>query len=173
MTQYKFNVDSQAVVGNLTWNANATLQQLAVTDPFNAGNNQTCTYGYDDLKRVSSVGCAPPGSTTASTWQQTFSYDPFGNISKSGSMSFQPTYTDLSGHTNNKYTSVPGCTVSYDANGNVLSDCVHSYTWDAEGRPVTTDGVGVSYDALKRMVEQNRSGAYTQIVYAPTGEKFA
>src|SRR5262245_54488832 len=34
MTQYKFNVDSQAVVGNLTWNANATLQQLTVSDPF-------------------------------------------------------------------------------------------------------------------------------------------
>jgi RHS repeat-associated protein len=173
MTQYKFNLDSQSVIGNLTWNANSTLKQLAVADPFNTSNNQTCTYGYDDLKRVSSVGCTPPGSTTATTWQQSFSYDPFGNISKSGSMSFQPTYTDSNGHTNNKYTSVPGCTVSYDANGNVLNDCTHTYAWDAEGRPVATDGVSVTYDALKRMVEQNRSGAYTQIVFAPTGEKFA
>lgn len=173
MTQYKFNVDTQSVIGSLTWNANATLQQLTVTDPFNAPNNQTCSYGYDDLKRVSSVGCTPPGSSTSSAWQQSFTYDAFGNISKSGTQSFQPTYTDANGHTNNKYTSIPGCTISYDANGNVLNDCAHTYTWDAEGRSVTTDGVGLAYDALKRTVEQNRSGSYTQIVYAPTGEKFA
>jgi RHS repeat-associated protein len=173
MTQYKFNVDSQAVIGNLTWNANATLQKLAITDPFNASDNQTCTYGYDDVTRIANIGCVPPGSTTASAWQQSFSYDAFGNISKSGSMSFQPTYTDLSGHTNNEFTSVPGCTVSYDANGNVLNDCTHSYTWDAEGHPITTDGINLTYDALQRMVEQNRSGAYTQLVYGPTGEKFA
>jgi RHS repeat-associated protein len=35
------------------------------------------------------------------------------------------------------------------------------------------DGVGATYDALDRMVEQNRSGSYTQIVYAPTGSKLA
>ncbi len=41
------------------------------------------------------------------------------------------------------------------------------------GRPVTIDGVGLTYDALGRMVEQNRSGAYTEIVYGPTGSKLA
>jgi RHS repeat-associated protein len=33
--------------------------------------------------------------------------------------------------------------------------------------------VGVTYDALGRMVEQNRGGAYTQVVYAPSGAKLA
>ena len=63
--------------------------------------------------------------------------------------------------------------VQYDANGNVLNDSLHVYTWDAEGRPLTVDGVGLTYDALGRMVEQNRSGAYTQIVYSPSGGKLA
>ena len=31
----------------------------------------------------------------------------------------------------------------------------------------------LTYDALGRMVEQNRSGVYKQIVYAPTGGKLA
>lgn len=35
------------------------------------------------------------------------------------------------------------------------------------------DGVGATFDALDRMVEQNRSGAYTEIVYSPTGGKLA
>ena len=40
-------------------------------------------------------------------------------------------------------------------------------------RPVSVDGVGLTYDALGRVVEQNRSGSYTQVVYAPTGDKLA
>ena len=55
----------------------------------------------------------------------------------------------------------------------VTKDNSHMYSWDAEGRPVTIDGVGLTYDALGRMVEQNRSGTYTQIVYAPSGSKLA
>jgi RHS repeat-associated protein len=68
-------------------------------------------------------------------------------------------------------TSIGGSTPSYDANGNVLNDFLHSYTWDVYGRPITIDGVLVTYDALGRMVEQNRSGVYSEIVYAPTGTK--
>jgi len=141
---------------------NGTLRTLNITDPFNSANTQNCSYLYDDLTRLQSANCG-------TIWSQTFSYDPFGNISKSGSMSFQPTYSA----TTNRMTSLPGFTPSYDANGNVLNDNSHIYTWDAEGRPVTVDGVGLTYDALGRMLEQNRSGAYTQIVYAPTGEKLA
>jgi hypothetical protein len=67
--------------------------------------------------------------------------------------------------------SLPGFTPSYDANGNVTNDSLHTYSWDAEGRPVTIDGVGLTCDGLGRMVEQNVSGAYTQIVYAPQGKQ--
>jgi len=62
---------------------------------------------------------------------------------------------------------------SYDANGNVLNDGAHTYSWDADGNAITADGVGVAYDALDRAVEQNRSGSYTQIVYGPGGDKLA
>src|ERR1700730_18604434 len=55
--------------------------------------------------------------------------------------------------------------------GNVLNDNSHTYSWDSEGRPATIDSVNSTYDALGRMVEQNRSGVYTQFVYAPTGQK--
>ena len=164
-TQYKFNVgtQSQSVTGTLTWNANATLAQLAITDQFNSADTQTCNYAHDDLTRIASANC---GSAAA----QTFSYDPFGNISKSGSPNtFQPTYNAAT----NRFATIPGTTPSYDANGNVLSDGSHNYAWDADGNSVTLDGVGLTFDALDRMVEQNRSGTYTQIVYAPTGVKLA
>ncbi|MDP9262810.1 MAG: RHS repeat-associated core domain-containing protein, partial [Acidobacteriota bacterium] len=155
-----FNLPTMA--GNLTWNANGSLGTLAITDQINPPNAQSCGYSHDDLARVTSVNCGP-------VWSQTFSYDAFGNISKSGTSSFQPTYSSAT----NRMTSLPGFTPTYDANGNLLNDSLHTYTWDAEGRPVTVDSVSLTYDALGRMAEQNRSGVYSQIVYAPTGSKLA
>ena len=38
-------------------------------------------------------------------------------------------------------------------------------------RPVTIDGIGVTYDALGDMVEQDKSGAYSQFAYSTTGVK--
>jgi len=167
MTQYKFNVNTQSDTGSLTWNANGTLGTLLIADGFNSADTQSCAYSFDDLTRVTSANCGSP-------WSQTFAYDAFGNITKSGSMSFQPVYKDpVTGYTSNRFVSIPGVTVSYDANGNVGNDGAHTYSWDVENRPVTIDGVNMTYDALARMVEQNRSGTYSEIVHAPTGAKLA
>jgi RHS repeat-associated protein len=163
MTQYKFTVGSspQSLVGNLTWNSNGTLQTQNISDPFNSTNTQNCSYSYDDLSRLASGTC---GGAAA----QTFAYDPFGNINKSGSpYSFQPSYSSLT----NRMTSIGSFTPTYDSAGNVTNDSLHTYTWDLYGRPSTIDSVNLTYDALGRMVEQNRSGTYTQFVYAPTGQK--
>jgi RHS repeat-associated protein len=166
ITQYRFSVNGQSVTGNLGWNANGTLASLDITDPFNGSNTQNCTYVHDDLARLSSANCVN-GSTTV--WSQTFSYDPFGNLEKSGSMSFQPTYSWQS----NRMTGIGNFTPTYDNNGNVTNDGLNTFAWDANGRPTTADGVILTYDALGRMVEQDRSGTYTEIVYEPDGGKLA
>lgn len=162
LTKYNFNVNGQTVIGSPVWNSIHTLASLNITDPFNSANNQSCSYSHDDLSRIASVNCG-------SLWSQTFGYDAFGNLSKSGTISFQPTYSHLTNH----MTEIGSSTPTYDANGNVTNDFLHTYTWDANGRPVTVDGVGVTYDALGRMVEQNKSGVYSEIVYTPTGSKLA
>jgi RHS repeat-associated protein len=161
-TQYKFNVNGQSVTGTLTWNSIGTLETLAITDPFYGAGNQTCGYTHDDESRIASVSCGSP-------WAQTFTYDAFGNIKKSGTISFQPTYSYLT----NRMTEIGSSTPTYDANGNVLTDTAHTYSWDANGRPTTVDSVGLTYDAFGRMVEQDKSGVYTEIAYAPTGGKLA
>jgi RHS repeat-associated protein len=162
MTEYEFTVNSQSVTGILTWNAIGTLASLAVTDPFNSGNAQTCSYSHDDETRIASVNCG-------STWSQTFSYDAFGNINKSGTVSFGATYSTST----NRMTLIGSSTPTYDSNGNVTNDFLNTYSWDANGRPVTADTIGLTYDALGRMVEQNRSSVYTEIVYTPSGAKLA
>ena len=62
---------------------------------------------------------------------------------------------------------------SYDPNGNVLSDTAHTYTWNANGRPVTIDSATLIFDALDRLVEQTSGGVTTQTVYTPAGAKLA
>jgi RHS repeat-associated protein len=159
MTQYNYTVDSSTVTGNLAWNANGTLNQLAITDPLNSKDAQTCNYSHGDLARLSSVNCG-------TTWGQTFGYDPFGNITKSGSISWQPGYNAAT----NRYT-LAG--TSYDANGNLTADTFHTYTWDGNfGNPLSIDTTNLSYDALGRLTETANGTTYRQFVYGPTG-KFA
>jgi hypothetical protein len=101
-------------------------------------DNQTCTDTYDDLARVSGNNCG-------STWAQTFSFDAFGNVSKSGSISWQPTYNSPAN--NNPYlTGWNGA--SYDADGSLLNDTFNTYTWDAYGNLASANAATITYDAL-------------------------
>ena len=171
ITQFKATIGaSQNQTGNLTWNANGSLNNLVIADGANSGNAQTCNYTHDDLGRIASANCG------ATIWNQNFTYDPFGNITKTvpgGSTggSFQPTYSSAT----NRYTALPGMTPSYDSNGNLLNDSYHTYTWDAENKAISMDGtgVGLTYDAFGRMVEQGRGSAHTEILYGPGGAKLA
>ncbi len=168
MTKYQFNVNGQSMVGNITWNPNGTLEQLAITDPFISSDQQTCKYVYDDLARAASINCTLNPSGTAN-WTQAFSFDAFGNIDKTGNnggISFLPTYT--SNPPTNRYASLPSGTPSYDANGNVLADGFHNYTWDADGNWATIDGAVIIYDALDRIVDEGPGLPY---VYGPDGSK--
>src|SRR5207249_4069242 len=150
MTSYKETINGSAVSGTLTWSANGELQQNVIVDPFNSANAQTCSYDYDDIARISAVNCGTP-------WSQTFTYDAFGNLTKSGSLNWQPGYSA----TTNRYT-LAG--TSYDANGNLLNDTFHTYTWDAENKPKTIDTTTLIYDAFGNEVEKQSSGTYTEFV---------
>jgi RHS repeat-associated protein len=168
MTQYQFTVNGTSLTGALGWNANGTLQTQNITDSFNSTDTQNCSYQYDDISRVTSASC---GSAAA----QTFTFDPFGNISKSGSpYSFQPTYSTST----NRMTALSSFTPTYDSNGDLLNDSIHNYAWDADGHAIAvdaglSDAVSLTYDAFGRVVEQNRSSTYTQIAYSPTSQKLA
>ena len=168
MTQYTFTVNGTSLTAALGWNANGTLQTQNIADGFNSADTQNCSYAYDDLTRLISADCGSAAS-------QAFAYDPFGNINKSGSpYSFLPNYSSST----NRMTLLGTFTPTYDSNGNLTNDSLHNFAWDADGHPVIIDAglpdaVSGTYDALGRMVEQNRGGTYTQIAYSPLGEKLA
>jgi RHS repeat-associated protein len=160
MTQYSFAGSNGTLSGTLTWNPNGSLGQLVVADPVNSADVQTCTYSADDLARLASVSC-----NSGATWGQQFTYDPFGNITKTvpsnaTGVSWIPGYSSST----NRY--LLGGT-SYDADGNVLNDNFNTYTWDAEGKQLSTnyggeETFGFTYDALGHMVELAVNGTYTR-----------
>jgi RHS repeat-associated protein len=153
---YTFNINGQAFVGSPTWNPNGSLGSLTITDPFNTADTQNCTYSHDDLARIASANCGTAAS-------QTFTFDAFGNISKSGSPnSFLPTYT--SNPPTNRVASTSG--FSYDADGNVLNDGLLTRTFDADDFQVTGNGTSVTIDALGRRID---SGFLTATFYSPDG----
>jgi len=169
--QFKVGATPTTVAGTPGWNADGTLGSLAISDPFNSSNTQNCSYVYDDLARVQSVNCVN-GSTTI--WNQSFSLDAFGNISKSGSSSFAATYVLANGTTNNQEQLVGSCVPKYDANGNLTKDCSFTvpptYAWDADGNPVGLHAVTLTFDALDREVEFNTGSSIRQILYSPIGK---
>lgn len=168
MTQYSWALSGGTVSGSLTWNPNGSLQQLVVADPFNSADVQTCNYSADDLTRISSVSC-----NSGSVWGQQFTYDAFGNLTKSvptgaTGITWQPGYSSST----NRYT-LGG--TSYDANGNLLKDTFNIYTWDAEGKNLSIaydNGGGVTStftdDAFGHKVEWSLNGTY-QASYVTLG----
>jgi hypothetical protein len=62
---------------------------------------------------------------------------------------------------------------THDGMGNVTNDSSYTYTYDAEGRPLTANGIQLYYDAFNRPVVGVNHSTYIQAVYAPTGQKFA
>jgi RHS repeat-associated protein len=170
MTKYTFNVGSNSDVGTATWNYNGSLASLAISDTVtSSADTQTCSYTHDDLARIASVNCLN-GSTNK--WNQNFTFDAFGNITKTTSgpgIAFQPTY----GATSNWITALSGASPTTDSNGRMTNDGVHTYSWDAENKMYQVDSTTVTLDALGRMVEKAVGSTYTQIVYSPLGKKFA
>jgi RHS repeat-associated protein len=171
MNSFQFKVGSTPKLLTATpgWNANGTLGSLAITDQFNSSNTQTCTYVHDDLSRIQSVNCA---NGPTNVWGQNFSFDAYGNISKSvpsGStgISFLATYSPSP--STNQFT-LSACTVTYDANGNLTNDCANTYTWDAYGNASSVNSNSLTYDALGRAVEIASGSAHTQVLYSPIGK---
>jgi RHS repeat-associated protein len=99
------------------------------------------------------------GDNCGSGWAQTFSYDNYGNLTKAGSVAFNPGY-----NTKNQYTTI-GAT--YDAAGNLTYDGTNAIAWDGFGKMMSFAGVSYKYDAFGRVVT-DVSGK--DILYGPLGE---
>ena len=117
------------------------------------------TYGYDPISRLNSLSDDLSGSgyDLATTFGRNSANQ---IISRSRS---NPLYSfDAYAATNrtyvanglNQYSNVGGNDYLYDSSGNLISDAINGYTYDAENRLATsTAGASLTYDPLGRLYE--------------------
>ncbi|TPW17217.1 MAG: RHS repeat-associated core domain protein, partial [Halothiobacillaceae bacterium] len=173
---------NEVVTQDLAYNINRLISITqgtnSVTFAYDAANRRTrttysngivATYGYDNASRLTSIsytkGAAPLGDLT-------YTHDPDGRITtKGGSLATtvlansQPT---TAYNTNHQLTTWGATTLSYDANGNLLSDGVNSYSWNARNQLTAISGAvtaSFQYDALGRRNQKTINGQTTRYLY--------
>jgi len=174
---YLSNTGDRRLAG-IAYNAVAAANEALTSDDAGRiltrtdGTGKAETYSYDAADRLIA------GSVTAPTpsYTESYAYTPADFItSKTGEPTAANNWTATSrGALNQIGTLTPsggaGLAYTYDADGNVLSDGVRRYTWDAENRllSVTVIATGhvssFTYDGLGRRVAIGESSGGTPTV---------
>jgi RHS repeat-associated protein len=157
---------------NYTWdNANRLTQitKAASTVSFGYDDADRCTslmlpngvsvlYTYDNNSELTGITYQLGASTLGNL---SYAYDALGRRTQvSGSFartSLPQLVVTASYDAANELTNWKGLSLSYDANGNMLSDGFNLFTWNARNQVATLNSVGLQYDALGRRV-QNAAG---------------
>jgi RHS repeat-associated protein len=140
------------------------------------GNGVTTAYGFTPLSQLASLTHNLAG--TANDVAFSFSYN------AAGQMSTQDRNNDVyawQNHFNvtrpytangqNQYTAVGTAQPSYDARGNLKSDGLYQFSFDAAGNFTSATGpqsMSLSYDALGRLAQTATSASITQFMYDGT-----
>ena len=125
-------------------------------------NGISISYGYDNSAQVTSITYNFGSSVLGNL---TYGYDQLGRRTQVGGTFARtnlPEPLTASYDVENALTNWNGIPLSYDANGNMLSDGSNSFTWDARNHLATLNGSGLQYDALNR---RTRNAAGTAFLY--------
>ena len=133
--------------------------------------NRTQTFGYDNLNRISTAQSA--ATSGADCWGQSFGYDAWANLLAENLTKCSGTQLSVGVNAQNRITNSG---ISYDAAGDMLTDGVNTYTYDAESRISTLNGAGASYfyDGNGQRTRKQLGSNTTDYVYAngqPIGER--
>ena len=148
-------------------------QLISISGSIN-GQSESAAYTYDNLYRLLTSNQTTNGTTA----QRRFAYDRWGNRTSvydaiSGGTQIQSVSLQQSGGApTNRLTSVTNggtaTNYTYDNNGNVTNDGVHSYQYDAENRLVSVDSgttAQYGYDQHNRRVKKAIGSAVTHYVW--------
>lgn len=117
-------------------------------------NNVVVSYSYDADSRLTGISYQ---FGTNILGNLSYSYDQLGRRTQAGG-SFARTglpaaVASATYDAANELTNWNGTSISYDANGNMLSDGTHTFTWDARNQVASINGVNLQYDAFGRRIQ--------------------
>ncbi len=136
-------------------------------------NAVSMVYGYDAANQLTGINYVSPTNTAMGSL--TYGYDLDGRrVSKTGSFATDvlPAVTTQNAtfDGNNRQTAYNGQALSYDANGNLASDGVNTYVWNARNQlsqimQGATVGASYTYDAMGRRTAKTTGTTATQYLY--------
>jgi RHS repeat-associated protein len=120
---------------NMAYTYDNDSRVTGITYKFNANPLGNLTYTYDSLGRRTQVG---------------------GSFAQTG---FPAAVTSATYDAANELTNWNGTTISYDLNGNMLSDGANTFSWNARNQVATLNSVSLQYDGFGRRTKnlQNTS----------------
>jgi RHS repeat-associated protein len=133
-------------------------------------NGVIATYGYDGASRLNSLIYTKGPSLVGNL---IYTYDAAGRrIQTGGSLARtglpQP-ITSASYNAANQLMQWNGLTLSYDANGNMITDGTNTYAWNARNQLISITGSGLAasfqYDSNGRRVNKSVNGAASGFLY--------
>jgi RHS repeat-associated protein len=133
------------------WGTSDNGNVLSVTNT--KSSSRTVNYTYDALNRIHTAV-----TPNANTWGNTFTVDPWGNLTKMLSYDAQHPegqHFDQQTDTNNRLIGF-----GYDSAGNLIQNLSAVYVYDAEGRISSAGGVTYSYDGQGNRVKKSSGTLY-------------
>lgn len=129
----------------------------------------TGTFNYDGASQLSSIVYTHAGTVLGDI---IYEYDDSGNrMGVTGSLARTSLPDGMSQTLDeaNQLITQDTTSLSYDANGNLISDGVRTYTWDARDQLVSISGPGLTanfrYDAFGRRISKTVNGTNTEFLY--------
>jgi len=125
-------------------------------------------YTYDSDSRVTQIAYSNSGGSLGVL---NYAYDANGRVvNKTGGLAATglPSTATNAFNVANQMTTAGSASLSYDANGNLLSDGTNSYVWDARNHLASLSGANSAsfvYDAEGRRESKTINGTTTQFLY--------
>src|SRR5205085_5116669 len=148
-------------------------QLMGVSGTINS-TTESASYTYDNYGRLVTSNQTSNGTSA----QRRFAYDRWGNrtgvwdATSGGTQIQSASLQQSSGVPSNRLTSVTNNSTTlnytYDANGNVTNDGLHSYAYDSENRLVSVDGGATAtyaYDQQNRRYKKTVGSTVTHYVW--------
>ena len=132
-------------------------------------NGVVTQYTYDNASRVTAITYQNNSGTLGNL---TYEYDAVGRRAKVGGTyartNLPQPFASSTHNARNQLTQRGSQTFTYDANGNLLSDGVRTYTWNPRDQLASTSGAGSAsfqYDAFGRRVGKTVGGSSVNYLY--------
>jgi RHS repeat-associated protein len=146
---------------------NGNVAGMYYNDSANSGLSHTASYNYDAVNRLISAA-----ATGNSTYSQSYTYDPYGNLSCAASPAENKCIALTYSPTTNQITASG---YAYDAAGKLTGDGTYTYQWDAESRLASViNGAGTAistntYNALGQRARDATTSNTTDEAYGAGG----